>query len=37
VIADLYGMAWSISLIGVLTFLSGVVVAVAMEAKPGAR
>jgi MFS family permease len=37
VIADLYGMAWSIGLIGALTFLSGVVVAIAMEAKPGAR
>jgi MFS family permease len=37
VISDLYGMAWSIGLIGALTFLSGVVVAIAMEAKPGAR
>ena len=37
VIADLYGMAWSIGLIGALTVLSGVVVAIAMEAKPGAR
>jgi MFS family permease len=36
VIADLYGMAWAISLIGVLTFLSGVIVAVAMDAKRGA-
>jgi MFS family permease len=38
VIADLYGMAWAINLIGLLTFLSGVIVAIAMEeAKPGAR
>ena len=37
IIADLYGMAWSISLIGALTFFSGVIVTIAMEAKPGAR
>jgi MFS family permease len=36
-IADLLGMAWAIGTIGTLTFLSGVVVAVAMEARPGAR
>lgn len=36
-IADLLGMAWAIGAIGMLTFLSGVVVAVAMEARPGAR
>ncbi|MCK1712016.1 MULTISPECIES: MFS transporter [unclassified Bradyrhizobium] len=36
-IADLRGMAWAIGTIGTLTFLSGVVVAVAMEARPRAR
>jgi MFS family permease len=36
-IADLLGMAWAIGTVGTLTFLSGVVVAVAMEARPGAR
>ncbi|KRQ93917.1 MFS transporter [Bradyrhizobium jicamae] len=36
-IADLLGMAWAIGMIGALTFLSGVVVAVAMEGRPGAR
>ncbi|MEH2519526.1 MFS family permease [Bradyrhizobium sp. AZCC 1610] len=36
-IADLLGMAWAIGTIGTLTFLSGVVVAVAMEGRPGAR
>jgi MFS family permease len=37
IIADLFGMAWAIGTIGALTFLSGVIVAVAMEARPGAR
>ncbi|MGY2805738.1 MULTISPECIES: MFS transporter [unclassified Bradyrhizobium] len=36
-IADLLGMAWAIGTIGALTFLSGVVVVVAMEGRPGAR
>jgi MFS family permease len=36
-IADLFGMVWAIGMIGALTFLSGVVVAVAMEDRPGAR
>jgi len=36
-IADLLGMAWAIGMIGALTFLSGVVVVVAMESRPGAR
>ena len=36
-IADLFGMAWAIGTIGALTFLSGAVVAVAMEGRPGAR
>ena len=36
-IADLFGMVWAIGMIGALTFLSGVVVAVAMEGRPGAR
>jgi MFS family permease len=36
-IADLFGMVWAIGTIGALTFLSGVVVAVAMEGRPGAR
>jgi len=36
-IADLLGMVWAIGMIGALTFLSGVVVAVAMEGRPGAR
>jgi MFS family permease len=36
-IADLLGMAWAIGTIGTLTFLSGAVVAVVMEARPGAR
>jgi MFS family permease len=36
-IADLLGMAWAIGTIGALTFLSGVVVAVAMKGRPGAR
>jgi MFS family permease len=36
-IADLFGMVWAIGAIGALTFLSGVVVAVAMEGKPGVR
>ncbi|WP_065752101.1 MFS transporter [Bradyrhizobium paxllaeri] len=36
-IADLLGMVWAIGMIGALTFLSGVVVAVAMESRPGAR
>jgi MFS family permease len=36
-IADLLGMAWAIGTIGALTFLSGVVVALAMEGRPGAR
>src|SRR4029434_3461675 len=36
-IADLLGMAWAIGSIATLTFLSGVVVAVAMEGRPGAR
>jgi hypothetical protein len=31
------GMPWAIGIIGALTFLSGVIVAVAMEARPGAR
>ena len=37
IIADLFGMAWAIGTIGVLTFLSGVIVAVVMERRPGAR
>jgi MFS family permease len=37
VIADLFGMASAIALIGALTFLSGVVVAVVMDNKPGVR
>jgi MFS family permease len=36
-IADLLGMAWAIGTIGALTFLSGVVVAVTMEGRPGVR
>jgi len=36
-IADLVGMVWAIGTIGALTFVSGVVVAVAMEGRPGAR
>jgi len=36
-IADLFGMVWAIGTIGALTFLSGVVVAVVMEGRPGAR
>jgi MFS family permease len=36
-IADLLGMVWAIGMIGALTFLSGVVVAVAMESRSGAR
>jgi MFS family permease len=36
-IADLFGMAWAIGTIGALTFLSGAIVFVAMEARPGAR
>jgi MFS family permease len=36
-IADLVGMVWAIGTIGAVTFLSGVVVAVAMEGRPGAR
>jgi MFS family permease len=36
-IADLLGMVWAIGMIGALTFLSGVIVAVAMEDRPGAR
>ena len=36
-IADLFGMVWAIGTIGALTFVSGVVVAVAMEGRPGAR
>jgi MFS family permease len=36
-IADLFGMVWAIGLIGALTFLSGVIVAVVMDSKPGAR
>lgn len=36
-IADLFGMVWAIGTIGALTFLSGAIVFVAMEAKPGAR
>ena len=37
IIADLLGMAWAIGTIGALTFLSGVVVTVAMDGRPGAR
>jgi MFS family permease len=37
IIADLFGMAWAIGAIGALTFLSGAIVFVAMEARPGAR
>jgi MFS family permease len=36
-IADLFGMAWAIGTIGALTFLSGAIVFVAMETRPGAR
>src|SRR5262249_11900119 len=36
-IADLLGMAWAIGTVGALTFLSGVIVAVAMEGRPGER
>jgi MFS family permease len=36
-IADLFGMSWAIGTIGALTFLSGVVVAAAMDRRPGAR
>ena len=36
-IADLFGMAWAIGTIGALTFLSGAIVFVAMESRPGAR
>jgi MFS family permease len=36
-IADLFGMVWAIGTIGAVTFLSGVVVAVAMKGRPGAR
>jgi MFS family permease len=36
-IADLLGMAWAIGTIGALTLLSGVVVVVAMDGRPGAR
>jgi hypothetical protein len=31
VIADLFGLAWAVGLIGVLTFLAGVIVAVKMR------
>jgi MFS family permease len=37
IIADLFGMAWAIGSIGALTFLSGALVFVAMEGRPGAR
>jgi MFS family permease len=37
IIADLFGMAWAIGTIGALTFLSGAIVAVVMEGRPGAR
>jgi MFS family permease len=37
IIADLFGMVWAIGTIGALTFLSGVIVAVVMEGRPGAR
>ncbi|MEZ2141338.1 MFS transporter [Bradyrhizobium sp. DN5] len=37
IIADLFGMAWAIGAIGALTFLSGAIVFVAMEVRPGAR
>jgi MFS family permease len=37
IIADTLGMSWAIGIIGALTFLSGVIVAVAMEARPGAQ
>jgi MFS family permease len=36
-IADLFGMAWAIGLIGVLTFVSGVIVAVVMTNKRGGQ
>jgi len=36
-IADLFGMAWAIGTIGALAFLSGAIVFVAMESRPGAR
>jgi MFS family permease len=36
-IADLLGMAWAIGTVGALTFLSGVVVAVAMKGRGGER
>lgn len=34
VLADLFGIAWTIAVIGALTFLSGIVVAVAMKEEP---
>jgi hypothetical protein len=37
IIADLFGMAWAIGAIGALTFLSGAIVFVAIEGRPGAR
>ncbi|RXG86397.1 MFS transporter [Bradyrhizobium zhanjiangense] len=37
IIADLFGMAWAIGAIGALTFVSGAIVFVAMEVRPGAR
>ncbi|MGY8663662.1 MFS transporter [Bradyrhizobium sp. UFLA05-109] len=37
IIADLFGMTWAIGAIGALTFLSGAIVFVAMEGRPGAR
>ncbi len=36
-IADLFGMAWAIGLIGALTFVSGVIVAVVMTNKRGGQ
>ncbi|UPK05467.1 MFS transporter [Bradyrhizobium sp. 170] len=36
-IADLFGMGWAIGTIGALTFLSGAIVFIAMESRPGAR
>jgi MFS family permease len=37
IIADLFGMAWAIGTVGALTFLSGTIVVIAMEGRPGAR
>jgi hypothetical protein len=37
IIADLFGMVSAIGAIGAFTFLSGAIVFVAMEGKPGAR